>query len=94
MAVAIDRETVVVCRGDVLAAVVGDEIVLLDSEQGKYFGLNDIGSDVWNRLAAPTRGGDLFAALTAAYSGDAAVIESDILDLLGRLVDAGLVRLA
>src|SRR5262249_15475153 len=33
-----------------IAAAVDDEIIILSVERGSYFGLDDIGSDIWERL--------------------------------------------
>jgi hypothetical protein len=90
----IDRSSVVACRPDVLSTFVGDEVVLLDVERGKYFGLNSIGADVWRALASPTKIEDLLTGLMRDYEGDATVIEKDVVDLIGRLADSGLVRVS
>ncbi|HMK67635.1 MAG TPA: PqqD family peptide modification chaperone [Stellaceae bacterium] len=77
-----------------IAAAVDDEIIILSVERGSYFGLDDIGSDIWERLANPIRVDALCDALAAEYDANRAVIERDVLALLGKLVDAGLVSAA
>src|SRR5262249_14290844 len=77
-----------------IAAAVDDEIIILSVERGSYFGLDDIGSDIWERLANPIRIDALCDALAAEYDADRAIIERDVLALLGKLVDAGLVSAA
>ena len=47
----------------VLAAEVDGEIVMMSIEQGLYFGLDDIGSDIWKRIDPPC----LFADLSIAW---------------------------
>jgi hypothetical protein len=79
---------------DQIAAPVDDEIIILSVERGSYFGLDDIGSDIWERLATPMRVDALCDALAAEYDADRATIERDVLALLDKLAAAGLVSTA
>ncbi|HTS93211.1 MAG TPA: PqqD family peptide modification chaperone [Stellaceae bacterium] len=79
---------------DQIAAPVDDEIIILSVERGSYFGLDDIGSDIWERLASPIRVDALCDALAAEYDADRATIERDVLALLDKLAAAGLVSTA
>lgn len=81
-----------ICRGEPLSADLGGEIVLMSVESGKYYGLDEIGSDIWNRIAVPIRVEALCAALEAAYEADAGVIARDVLILLDALLAQGLIR--
>lgn len=47
-------ETVVVRNADVLFAQVDGEMVLLAPGAGRYFGLNEVGSLIWEQLERPT----------------------------------------
>ena len=75
-----------------LAAEVDGEMVLMSIERGNYYGLDSIGSDIWHRLEQPVRVSDLVAALATDYDGDASVIECDVLALLTKLLENGLVE--
>lgn len=85
--------TVLQSRGP-LAAEVDGEVVLMSVELGRYFGLDVIGADVWRRIENPVRVRDLCAALAADYDGAPEVIERDVLDLLRRMADRGLIEVA
>ena len=76
---------------DQLAATVDREIVILSVERGSYYGLDDIGSEIWQQLASPISIGTLCDALAARYDADRATIERDVLALLEDLVAEGLV---
>ena len=76
---------------DQLAATVDQEIVILSVERGSYYGLDDIGSEIWQQLAQPISVGVLCDALAAKYDADRAIIERDVLGLLEKLVAEGLV---
>lgn len=85
--------TVVQSR-DPLAAEVDGEVVLMSVDLGRYFGLDVIGADVWRRMETPVRVSDLCAALAADYDGAPEVIERDVLELLHRMADRGLIEIS
>ncbi len=72
-------------KADVMTAEVDGEIVVVSLDNGYYFGLNAISSDIWRRLAAPIRIDALCDALADHYSGDRTQIESDVLAFLQTL---------
>jgi hypothetical protein len=86
--------TVISRSPSVLAAEVGDEIVMMSIEQGHYFGLDDIGSDIWKRIEPPCSFGALIDGLAADYEADRATIATDVQNLLGLMAEQDVVRLA
>lgn len=54
-------------HGDWISAKVGDEIVMMSAEQGKYLGLNDVGARVWELLETPQTIDTLVAALVVEF---------------------------
>jgi hypothetical protein len=83
--------TVVACRDGIIEAAIDDEIVALSIEKGICYGMNRVGSRIWNLLAKPIRICDLCAALLAAYRVDRDVCERQVLDLLEELCAEGLI---
>jgi hypothetical protein len=61
------------------------EAVLLDLSSGTYFGLNEVGTRVWQLLADGRDESQIVATLAAEYDADAAVIAGDVARLLGDL---------
>jgi hypothetical protein len=78
----------------VLAAEVDGEIVMMSIEQGRYFGLDDIGSDIWKRIDPPYSFAELIDRLAADYDADRATIAADVRALLSRMAAQDVVRLA
>jgi hypothetical protein len=78
----------------VVTAEVDGEIVMMSIEQGRYFGLDDIGSDIWKRIEPPCSFATLIDGLAADYESDRATIAADVQSLLGRMVEQDVVRLA
>jgi hypothetical protein len=78
----------------VLTAEVDGEIVMMSIEQGRYFGLDDIGSDIWKRIEQPCSFAALIDRLAADYDADRATIAADVQAMLGRMAAQDVVRLA
>ena len=78
----------------VLVAEVDGEIVMMSIEQGRYFGLDDIGSDIWKRIDPPCSFAELIDRLAADYDADRAIIAADVCALLLRMAAHDVVRLA
>jgi hypothetical protein len=93
-AVAVIADATVISRSpSVLTAEVDGEIVMMSIEQGRYFGLDDIGSDIWNRIEPPCPFAALIDRLAADYDADRTTIAADVQALLGRMAAQDVVRL-
>ncbi|WP_086617556.1 PqqD family protein [Erythrobacter tepidarius] len=77
---------------DVIAREVAGEMVLLDLASGLYFGLDPVGSRIWECLSESsctlTKVCDV---IEAEYDAPRARIEEDILALAAQLTDKGLI---
>src|SRR5262249_60583795 len=91
---AIADATVISRSPSVLTAEVDGEVVMMSIEQGRYFGLDDIGSDIWNRIEPPCSFAALIDRLAADYEADRATIAADVQALLGRMAAQDVVRLS
>ena len=74
-----------------LISETGGEIVMIDPEQGQYFGLDPIGTDIWHRLERPVLVADLVAELARDYHAPVEGVERDVLALLSHMAEHGLV---
>lgn len=71
-------------------AVAGDELVMLDPEAGRYFGLDPVGRRIWELLERPTTVSALCSALMTDFAVDAETCQGDVLRLLEQLAAAEL----
>jgi hypothetical protein len=86
--------TVISRSPSVLSAEVSGEIVMMSIERGSYFGLDDIGSDIWKRIEQPCTFAVLIDGLAATYDADRVTIAADVRALLDRMAAQDVVRLA
>lgn len=91
MNITIDR--VVHIPDTVLFQEVSGEAVLLDLASEQYFGLNDVGTQIWHLLVEHRRLSLVHARLLSEYDADPGILKQDLLELVGALVEAGLVSL-
>lgn len=81
----IKLETVVQRSNNLLTAAISGGTVMMDVMNGVYFGLDEIGMEVWNRLEQPKAVARLVKELQELYDGDEEVITRDVLELLENL---------
>ena len=79
---------------DVLFQNLDGEAVLLDLASETYFGLNEVGTRVWELLESSMSLGEIATLLQSEYEVESARAQSDVLDLATRLIKAGLASAA
>ena len=76
----------------VFAQEVDGEMVLLDMESENYFGLDEVGTAIWQAMQEYGSLQEVFDALLQQYDVEAEVLEHDLSDFVGKLVESGLVE--
>ncbi|MGH9510133.1 MAG: PqqD family protein [Terriglobales bacterium] len=88
----LSRTDTVVAVRDQVSCTLQDEAVVLHLGKGVYYGLNPVGATVWNALQEPKTIEQLVHLVTSEYQVPAGECERDLLTLLARLQEAGLVE--
>jgi hypothetical protein len=86
-----ESTTMVAARGQISTSL-GDEAVVLEMSRGMYYGLNEVGSRIWELLAEPRTAGAIRDAVLAEYDVDPETCTRDVFALLQRLLDRALVE--
>ena len=84
--------TVVARSDDAIAAPLGEELAMMDIDAGTYYMLDAIASDIWAHLDRPTPIAELLARLQERYEVSPEQCQADVLALLERMHEKGLVR--
>lgn len=87
----LDLDTTVVAASSVVAAGHPGETVILEPDSSAYFGLDEVGTRVWEEIQTPVKVAALVRTLEAEYDVERPVLERDVLALLAEMVDKGLV---
>jgi Coenzyme PQQ synthesis protein D (PqqD) len=85
--------TIIHASSDQVSCDLGGEAAILNLNTGAYYGLDPVGARVWSLLATPQTVADVRDAMLAEYEVDAGRCESDLLALLDRLADEGLIEI-
>lgn len=91
---ALDRDTRVVVSRDAVSAELEQETVILGMHDGVYYGLDAVGTRIWQLAAAPTALGAIADALVAEYDVEPARAWDDLRALVADLLAAGLLERA
>jgi hypothetical protein len=77
----------------VLAAEVEGVIMMLSINRNKYFSLDEVGSDIWQRIEPRCSFADLIDRLALDYDADRAIIAADVRAWLDRMAAQDIVTL-
>lgn len=75
-----------------LSCELGEEAVILHTERGIYFGLDPVGTRVWQLIQEPRLVSDICDSITREYEVERDRCEQDVLTLLDNMAEAGLVE--
>ena len=77
----------------VLVRFLDRESVLLNLETEQYFGLDETGTRMWQLVTASPSIDTAFEALLAEFEVEPEMLRSNLVELLDRLVDCGLLQI-
>jgi len=92
MSASLSAQSIVVASSDQLSADLAGEAAVLHVPSGTYFGLDEVGARIWGLLQQPRTLAEVRDTIVSEYDVDAARCEQDILELVARLVEHGLVE--
>ncbi|WEJ99717.1 MAG: PqqD family protein [Candidatus Sphingomonas phytovorans] len=65
-------------NGDWLSARVGDEIMMMSPEHGKYIGMNEVGARIWELIETPRDAATLCAELQREFDVSPVDCETEV----------------
>lgn len=80
-------------EGQVCAEMTGNELSILDSKSGIYYGLDAVGARIWSLVTDSKVVGEVRAILLEEYDVEPHQVESDLAHLLQDLFVKGLIEL-
>jgi len=89
----ITLENKIVRSNEFITSTVDDEVMMMSVEKGHYYGLDEIGSHIWQQLQKPVRVADLCTQLSTEFNVDQIQCETDVLAFLNELAEEGMVNI-
>ena len=77
---------------DIIASDIDDEKVMMSVEKGQYYGLDPVGSRVWELIEEPIKVSAVIDALLLKYDVEREVCERDVLAFLEDLYKDGILE--
>jgi hypothetical protein len=90
--IAVSHDSIVTVTQMQVSCEVNGETVILHFDSGNYFGLNDVGTLVWNMIGQPRRVSDLRDAIVHEFEVEPERCERELLNLLAELSERGLIE--
>ena len=75
---------------DQIATDVDGEVVMMSVQQGEYYGLDSVGSRIWELFEQPKTTEQVIDVLTAEYEVDRKTCEQDVIQFVDELMGKGL----
>ena len=88
----VSGSSTVVAAKDQVSSDLGGEVAILDLKAGVYYGLDAVGARIWSLIEEPRTVNEIRDILLEEYDVEPERCERDLLVLLRRLADEGLVE--
>jgi Coenzyme PQQ synthesis protein D (PqqD) len=89
----ISKNSTVVASSDQVSSDLAGESVILNLKSSTYFGLNEVGSRIWQLIQEPKTISDVCESILEEYEVDAQTCEAEVQALLADLLAAQLVEI-
>lgn len=89
---ALESSSLVFRDPTLVSAQLDDEVVMMDAEQGTYYGLNETSGMIWQLLEQPSAVETVVAQLLKTYEVERAQCEREVLVLLEDMRTRGLIK--
>jgi Coenzyme PQQ synthesis protein D (PqqD) len=90
----ISGNSIVRAAEEQVSADLDGEAVILNLQNGVYYGLDPVGAFIWNLLKEPVKVDGIRDAILEEYDVEPDQCERDLLDLLGKLRSEGLIEVS
>lgn len=88
----ISRHSIVVATSDQVSSDLKGEVAILDLKAGVYYGLDEVGARIWHLIQEPRTVDQIRDTLLQEYEVEPDRCEREVLALLQRLSDEGLLE--
>lgn len=88
------ENTMVSRNAKIVSSKLDEEVVMLDIEQGKYFGLDPVGARIWEIITSPISVAEIVATLVNEYDVSKEICEKDVNEFLEKMIELKTVQIA
>ena len=84
----------VVATKDQISTEMSDETVILNLQDGVYYGLDPVGTFIWKNIQEPVTVQKVHDAILSEYAVDPALAQADLINLLTKLHEHNLIQIS
>lgn len=88
----VSENSVVVASKELVSSDLAGEQVILDLSSGMYFGLNSVGTRIWQLIQEPKKVSEVQQTLLSEYEVEARQCQQDLMTILQQLDEQGLIE--
>lgn len=78
---------------ELIVASIDGELVMLSVEKGQYFGIEGVGTRIWELLESPKTEDSIIESIIEEFEVDEATCRRDVVDFLDRMLEMELIVL-
>ena len=90
----LSRSTIIVVCKDVVSCDLGGETAMLDMKEGVYYGLNEMGTIIWEYIQKPITLQEIVDRILDEYEVDEETCYGDLVELVEQMMKNGLVEIS
>jgi Coenzyme PQQ synthesis protein D (PqqD) len=94
MQITLNPESRIRRNPEIVHSAIDGEVVMMSLDKGEYFGLNAVGSHVWNRLQEPRSMGELCRHLQEKFEVSDEQCRQDVARFLSQIAECGLISVS
>ncbi len=76
----------------IIQSKIREEVVMMDIDSGFYFGMNGVGSVIWQHLSNAITLDDLVCKLMEEFKVDKQTCETDTIEFLDKLLEKNIIK--
>ena len=89
----LSRSSKIVVSKEVVSCDLGGETAMLDMKEGIYYGLNEIGTIIWEYIQKPITIQEIIDKILEEYEVDDETCYADVVELIDQMVENKLVEI-
>jgi len=82
----VNLQSVISRNPEIIHSVMDDEVVMMSVDQGLFFGIDNIGSHIWELLETPKKVEEVIAELAKHYDVELELCTKDTLNFLNDML--------
>lgn len=88
----LSRSSTIVVSKDVVSCDLGGETAMLDMKEGVYYGLNEMGTIIWEFIQEPVTLQEIVDNILKEYEVDEETCFADLVELIEQMVENKLIE--